>query len=139
MRILPSWSTVMNENVGSTVGLTTVDVEAVRLVDRLPVVRRAAPPSGSTPSFSPAARIASMSMTFAQIVDVGRRRNRPGACVARLERRCEAACASRRRCSAQSSSLARSWIHVGDVGVGRAAVGRVVLEAAVARADCATA
>ncbi len=33
--------------------------------------------------------------------------------------------------SPRSSSLARSWTQLGDVGVGGAAVGRVVLEAAI--------
>ena len=33
--------------------------------------------------------------------------------------------------AARSKALARSWIQRGDVGIGRAAVGRIVLEAAV--------
>ena len=37
MRILPSWSTVMNENVGSMIGLTTVDVQPINRIDRLPI------------------------------------------------------------------------------------------------------
>ena len=41
------------------------------------------------------------------------------------------ACASRRHCRARSSSFARFWTQRRDVGVRRAAVGRVVLEAAI--------
>ena len=38
MRISPSWSTVMNEKVGSTCGLTTAMSQFIDRVDRLPVM-----------------------------------------------------------------------------------------------------
>ena len=62
MRILPSWSTVMKEKVGSTCGLTTSRfspyASAIGSQKATP-----APPIGSTPILRPAAAIASMWMT----------------------------------------------------------------------------
>ena len=40
MRIFPSWSTVMNEKVGSMVRLTTSNVQSMNRVDRVPVRKR---------------------------------------------------------------------------------------------------
>ena len=40
MRIFPSWSTVMNEKVGSMVRLTTSNVQPVSRINRVPVRQR---------------------------------------------------------------------------------------------------
>ena len=71
-----------------------------------------------------------MSITFCQIGDVGVDEFVPAASW-RLERLLVRHRACTSRLPPRSRALARSWIQLGDVGVGRAAVGRVVFEAAV--------
>ena len=108
------------------------DVEAVDRVDRLPVVHAPRRRADRRRASGRAARIASMSMTLPQIVDIGQDEI---VLVRRLPRLMAAANGMRftPALPPRSSSLARSWIHLRHVGVGRAAVGRVVLEAAVLR------
>ena len=130
IRILPSQS--HGHEAERRVDLLVDDGEAepVALGDRAPSSARPRRPSGSTPMRTPARA------DRVQVDHVGRGpRRRPrrsrDACV--VERGAPARRASRCTPSrpAASSALARSWIHARDVGVGRAAVRRVVLEAAV--------
>ena len=70
MRILPSWSSGTKRKVGSSSSLTISRSSPSR--SRIAFqYSRLAPPSGSTPSFRPAPRIASRSITAAEVVDVG--------------------------------------------------------------------
>ena len=130
MRIRPSWSTVMNENVASSVGLTTVICGAVERVDRLPIWRRGAAERIHTHREAGAANRVHVDHVL-QIPHVrqdevflvrGRRSERA------LERD---PLHTVEPCAQQ---LVGAALHPGgDVGVGGAAVGRVVLEAAVLR------
>ena len=62
IRILPSQSSVMNRQVGSTSGFTTVRSRPCRSAIS-PQYATLAPPSGSAPMRTPAERIVSMSST----------------------------------------------------------------------------
>jgi hypothetical protein len=65
MRILPSWSSVMKANAGSTLSGHHLDVQAVFLGDRLPVGHRGAAQRIDA-DLQPGARIAAMSITFSR-------------------------------------------------------------------------
>ena len=129
MRILPSWSTVMKREGRVDARVDHLEVQPVALGDGLPE-GDAAPPIGSTPILRPAAADGVHVDDVCQVGDVGRdvvvtrAWSRPRA---PLERAC--ACTP---VEAVAQDLVGAVLdRLGGAGVGRAAVGRVVLEAAV--------
>ena len=108
------------------------EVELVAVADRAPVVHADAPPSGSAPMRMPLALIAVDVDDVLEVVDVVARGSR-------RSRRRSARLIFTSRMPSAMSSLARFGDPAGRVGVGRAAVRRVVLEAAVASAGCGSA
>ena len=127
MRILPSQSSGMKRKVGSTSSLTTVEVEPVALGDRLPVGDARRRRAGRRRAARPAPRIASRSITVGEVVDVG------GDVVAARVTRARRSSGTRRDAveARLEQRVGLALDPAGDVGVGRAAVRRVVLEAAV--------
>ena len=123
MRILPSWSSGTKRNVGSSSSLT-ISRSSPRRSRIAFQYSRLAPPSGSTPSFRPAPRIASRSITAAEVVDVG------ADVVALGDRRVGARHVV--HLAGVEELVGAPLDPARHVGVGRAAVRRVVLEAAVA-------
>ena len=138
MRILPSQSSVMKRNVGSTTSLTTRQIDPVALRDARPVVHAGAAQRIDAHADAASRGSTSMSITFAEIVHIGGQvvvavRGRGTPAPARSGMRAHAGQAR------LEQPLAPASIHAGDLGVGGAAVRRVVLEAAAVAAGCATA
>ena len=129
MRILPSQSSVMNRHVGSTSGLTTVEVEPVALADRRPVVdARTAQRVGADAHAGRPDRV------DVDDVAAGRRRTCRGSRMA-APRRGPMANGTRSHAvePGREQLVGAAGDPAGRVGVGRPAVGRVVLEPAVVR------
>ena len=130
MRILPSWSTVINEKVGSMDRIDDGDIQSVSRVDRLPIRQRSASQRINAQLQAGAANGVHVD-DILQIANVGqdkiflvRGRGLDGF----FERH------------ALHPYISRAQQFVGailnparHVGIGRAAVGRVVLEASVLR------
>ena len=130
MRILPSQSSGHEAERRVDLLVDDGEVEAVALGDRAPSSGRRRRRADRRPCGASRSRIASMSIDGAEVGDVGVEVVVRGASSARA-----APASSGMRCTPasrrSSSALARASIQPRDVGVGRAAVRRVVLEAAV--------